>query len=317
MNIYSLIEYGKLTPVGMKCFDRKIRARDFIKKNSVEEKLLTKLYNGVDKYTENEIKILESLDGKLDIPFIEAMIKPSYFSLKRLICGECKRIPKRFNSIKYYRDAASFCDLDTLKYGTSKGVTYDETVAIKCISSPSNNSLECLKYIISNGNIRHGINLCNSAALHGKLEHLEYLKELGFVWGYNTCIYAIMNDNVNCLAFAYENDCPCDEIECTTTAASYGSYNCLKYMCEKGLETSELTTAYAAKYGNLECLKYLRDINCEWDKLTTEYAAMNGQLECLIFACENGCTYDLYLAERAKEKGHNGCYEYLMSLVLV
>jgi hypothetical protein len=77
------MEFGKLSPLYVDCEDGKPTLDQFVDKD--EEKLITRLFGGEEKFTKEEQEKLVFLDKKLDIPLVEGVFNPSYKALKRLI----------------------------------------------------------------------------------------------------------------------------------------------------------------------------------------------------------------------------------------
>jgi len=102
------------------------------------------------------------------------------------------------------------------------------------------------------------------AALHGHLEVMKYLRQLGISWNERTCAMAAKNGHLELLKWARANQCPWDAWTC----------------------------AYAAMNGHLELLKWARANQCPWDEWTCALAATNGHLELLKWARSNGCRWN-------------------------
>jgi hypothetical protein len=137
--------------------------------------------------------------------------------------------------------------------------------------------------------------VCKEAAKINNLECLKYAHENDCPWDENTCLYAARNGYLECLKYAYENGCPWDENTCIYAALN-GHLECLIYAHEHGCPWDTWTCAYAALNGHLECLIYAHEHGCLWDKRTCVYAVEKGQLECLNYACDNKCPdYEKYM----------------------
>jgi hypothetical protein len=78
------------------------------------------------------------------------------------------------------------------------------------------------------------------AALSGRIEVLEYLDEVGFVWDEMACANAAFNGHLDALVWLRDpsRNCPLD---CVCSAA-------------------------AARSGHLEVLKWLRENGCPWNE---------------------------------------------------
>ncbi len=87
-----VVEYGKNSPVGVKCSDCVVALSNFI--SGSEICLVHSIFNDPTRvYTPDEILLLDKIDLRLDIPMIQARLHPSYSALKRMLLNECKNIP--------------------------------------------------------------------------------------------------------------------------------------------------------------------------------------------------------------------------------
>jgi len=90
-------------------------------------------------------------------------------------------------------------------------------------------------------------------------------------------------------------------------AASSGSLEIVKYLCERGCEWNQWACNEAAKNGHLEILKYLVpkfDVTHEWNAWPSIYYAIRyGNLDILIWMYENDYLIDTDSCARAAEFG--------------
>jgi hypothetical protein len=104
---------------------------------------------------------------------------------------------------------------------------------------------------------------------------------------------AIIHNEYEYLIYSHTNGAKLTKNMCTT-AASYGSLECLQYLCEQlylplssDSENTPNLCYSAAEYGHLECLKYAHKNGFALTNKVCEIAARNGKKECLQYACEN------------------------------
>ena len=106
--------------------------------------------------------------------------------------------------------------------------------------------------------------LCSSAAEHGSMPALQYLRSVGCEWNERTCANAALYGDLQILQYARDNGCPWDEWTC----------------------------AEAALNGHLPVLQWARNNDCPWNALTCAFAAENGHLDILQWARANDCPWD-------------------------
>jgi len=161
---------------------------------------------------------------------------------------------------------------------------------------------------------------CYLAAAAGDIEELKKMHQAGFElttmvehandhYEYFSTTAAAENGHLECLKYAFENDCEWDELT-TSRAALGGHIDCLKYAHENGCDWDESTTSKAAENGHLDCLRYARENGCPWDEWTPAKAALNGHLDCLRYARKNGCAWDVGTTNDAARNGHFNCLRF-------
>ena len=179
---------------------------------------------------------------------------------------------------------------------------------------------------------------CAAAAEMANLPVLKYLHEQGCPWDKQTIFDAIEFGHLDCLKYAFNNNCPRPTSDkCVNHAAYHGqidmlkyfhslgfkfrsqalvravnlvnSLACVKYLVNMGCPMKENATRTAALYGNLACLQYLHERGCPWDRYVTRFSA-SGQLACLIYAHRNGCPWDSSVTEEAVRDNQLACLQY-------
>ena len=157
-------------------------------------------------------------------------------------------------------------------------------------------------------------NLCSKVAVLGKLDCLQFLREIGCPWDMWTCTEAAAGGFLDCLMFAVEHGCPWGDNKACVMAARWGHLECLRYAHEQGCHWGRRLTAETAKGGSLACLQYVHEQGCHWDEYTCSEAAMAGNLQCLTYAYENGCPWGNENAcLLAARNGHFECLRFAHS----
>jgi hypothetical protein len=183
--------------------------------------------------------------------------------------------------------------------------------------------MDCLKYlndVMDLSGIWSPV-VCKLAAQYGRLDMLEYLRELGCPWDEGVGHMACMFNHLDCLKFAHENGCKMD-YDTILYAEKYGG-ECKKYLQENLLMTEEIMSDMllacirgddlevfkgicetcfncgkvhleeAAKLGKLNFIKYFVDNGYELDDRLIELSASNGHLDCVNFLFNNGCGLEI------------------------
>eukprot|EP00102_Acyrthosiphon_pisum_P018488 XP_016655698.1 PREDICTED: uncharacterized protein LOC103311870 [Acyrthosiphon pisum] len=76
------------------------------------------------------------------------------------------------------------------------------------------------------------LNICKEAALHGHINCLKVVHEIGVPWN-DTCSNAALNGHMDCLIYAQEDGCPWNEQTCNFVAMN-GSMDRLVHARENG-----------------------------------------------------------------------------------
>ncbi len=152
-------------------------------------------------------------------------------------------------------------------------------------------------------------NICKYASEFGILSCLKWAFENECPWDEMTCLRAAQNGHLECLKYAHEHGCPWNEAICVF-AAENGDLDCLKYLHENGCPWDELTCILASENGHLDCLKYAHENGCPWDENVCIYAAKNGYLDCLKYAHENECSWNKETCTNAACYGKIDCLKY-------
>ena len=151
--------------------------------------------------------------------------------------------------------------------------------------------------------------LIGSAATHGNLPGLQFLRSVGCPWNEETCRFAALSGYLAVLQWCRENGCPWDERTCAS-AAKHGQLTVLQWCRENGCPWDEETCAFAAFSGNLAVLQWCRENGCPWNEETCACAAICGNLTVLQWCRENGCSWDERTFRNASRNGHDHIVEY-------
>jgi len=108
---------------------------------------------------------------------------------------------------------------------------------------------------------------CEMAAKAGRLDILEYMRELGYAWNEWTCWKAARNGHLDILRYAHEHGCSWDKETCWA-AARNGHSECLRYAMENGCDRHEHACWIAVVSGHLDCLKCAYEHGCSWNSET-------------------------------------------------
>jgi len=180
------IEFGKFSPVNINCSDGDIKLEQLIPQCDIT--LLNDLFIHPDdkrpNYTDEQKNRLNYLDKYLDIPFVEAVLNPSYDALYRLLENNCKNIPISLKRYVLCQNVAANGHLDVLKWARENGCPWNEWT-------------------------------CTNAAENGHLDVLKWARENGCPWDEWTCEYAAGSGHLDVLKWARENGCPWDEDTCS------------------------------------------------------------------------------------------------------
>ncbi len=103
-------------------------------------------------------------------------------------------------------------------------------------------------------NIYHQWVLCRSAAAHGKLPSLQFLRSVKCDWNERTCAAAAGTGHLNIVQWCRENGCPWDEYKCSS-AAQNGHLNVLQWCRRKGCPLACVVDLYKrSRKWPLECV---------------------------------------------------------------
>jgi hypothetical protein len=135
--------------------------------------------------------------------------------------------------------------------------------------------------------------LCESAAKHGNLPVLQYLRSVNCSWNAGTCARAAKAGHLHILQWCRENGCHWNERTCEH-AAEAGHLHILQWCRENGCLWNAQTCAYAALRGHLHVLQWCQENGCPWDEQTCANAALGGHLHILQWCIENGCPHKFW-----------------------
>ena len=114
--------------------------------------------------------------------------------------------------------------------------------------------------------------LCRSAAKHGNLAALQFLRRVKCRWNERTCKRAAQHGHLAVLQWCRANGCPWNEDVCAFSAKN-GHFNVLKWCRENGAPWDSATCSFAAEYGDLHILQWCRKNGCPWSEHTCSGAA--------------------------------------------
>ncbi|GFH44210.1 hypothetical protein CTEN210_00684 [Chaetoceros tenuissimus] len=184
--------------------------------------------------------------------------------------------------------------------------------------------LQCITFLCENGcsgNERDQIYDCQSAARHGQLECLRYLKEQGWPVDGSVIFEAAEAGHLHCIEYLRSVGCPWNAIDVgdddfhagdIMEACAGSSLECLRYCHENGCNVDLfLSCVQAAKNGKVDCIEYLRSKGCPWAMDFTEAAAGNDQLDSLEYLHKSGCPWNQMACLKAVHGDASRCLQYL------
>jgi hypothetical protein len=130
--------------------------------------------------------------------------------------------------------------------------------------------------------------LCRSAAAHGNLQALQWLRSVGCTWWTSTCAAAAGQGQFTVLQWCRANGAPWDETTCTA-AARAGHLSILQWCRANGAPWDVCTCAMAAANGHLDVLMWCRQNGCPWSEWTYMAATENGHWNVVEWCRANGC----------------------------
>jgi hypothetical protein len=145
--------------------------------------------------------------------------------------------------------------------------------------------------VAQTSNVNKQYALCNSAARHGNLPALQYLRSMNCSWNSTTCALAAQNGHLHVLQWARVNGCPWGSKTCANAALS-GHLDILQWAREYGCPWDSETCTRAACYGHFALLQWAVVNGCRCDTAICTHAAMRGDLTLLRWAQANGCSWD-------------------------
>lgn len=131
-------------------------------------------------------------------------------------------------------------------------------------------------------------NICDSAARHGQLGMLRYLRSLDppCDWGADTCSQAALGGHFEVILWLRSQEPPCEWGSRTTAYAAHGGhFSLLQWLCaqEPPCPLTSAACSHAAGAGHLDVLKWLRSREppYPWDSSSCFFAAKSGHLHVL------------------------------------
>ena len=130
-------------------------------------------------------------------------------------------------------------------------------------------------------------------------------------WMVRTCKRFIKNNHIECVRCAFRFSRllmePKHNRNMCTLAATYGSIECLQFLCELGLQVNHDTCTAAAHNDHVNCLEYAHKRGFIWKPDIAENTALRGHIDCLQYLHENN------MIDRSIEyiTNHDTCIQYL------
>jgi len=116
---------------------------------------------------------------------------------------------------------------------------------------------ERVPVVVELGNVLLGV------AAGGHLEVLQWVREQGCHWNWETCAIAALYGHLEVLKWAREHHCPWNRLTCAH-AAGAGHLQVLRWALEHGCPRDEEMLELAAHNGQLEAIKLAREHGCPW-----------------------------------------------------
>jgi len=235
-----MFEFGKLSPIGVSCYDQTIKLED-LQISKTEIHVLQRLFNHDDDdddihVSEEDKMLMEKLDKYLDIPLVQAILdeSASYSSFHRLVENDCTLIPKKYkqnpelvketivhHSFKAFQKAISYCSNDihflklAIRHGCIDIVKFllkiftkeEEEIGYMCALACKYGHVECLQVLHKNGFPWNDL-AASLAASYGKLDCLRYMHENGYILCMDVRAAAFMNNQQECLQYVIDHGCP-------------------------------------------------------------------------------------------------------------
>ena len=137
------------------------------------------------------------------------------------------------------------------------------------------------------------------AAKHGFLDLIKYLFKNDFKFTYQSAKAAIENNQMECLKFMIENDCPYDSPNSwdgglCAIATRFGHLEILKYLRQVGIKWTDFIMSAAACSDQVHILEYLYKVGAPSHQLIMSNVLSSGSLKCIKFMRENGHEWSSY-----------------------
>jgi hypothetical protein len=150
-----------------------------------------------------------------------------------------------------------------------------------------------------------------SAAFHGQIDSLEWLRSVGLQWRTEICTAAARGGRLSVLQWLRQQDLPCpwDTWTCTV-AAENGHLPVLQWARQQDppCPWDWYTCSEAAMNGHLRVLQWARqqDPPCPWNSVICTCAAENGHLHVLQWARQQDppCPWNSFTCTGAARNGH-------------
>jgi len=162
-------------------------------------------------------------------------------------------------------EAAACSSLEVVKWATDHGCPW---TPMSWAAAAEAGRLDILKWAKSQDKPMPDFKIiCERAALGGRVEILEWIRER---------------------TFSSQNLYEPNHI---ALAASGGHQGVIKFLRTQGVSWDASACRLAAANNHIELLKWLRENNCPWDKTVCDAAAATGQLDVLQWLVSSGCPW--------------------------
>ena len=163
-----------------------------------------------------------------------------------------------------------------------------------CWQVAETNKLELLKWIREEKKCEWDEGTINAAARQGNLEMVKYCVANECPIDAWACASAALHGHLKVLKYLREEAKATWDSRMATFAARKGHLHILKYLFESNYNQFEYACEDAAKNGHLDCLRYLHETaKAPWDSPAVREAHKKNQTECVQYLLDNDCPLPL------------------------
>ena len=161
-----------------------------------------------------------------------------------------------------------------------------------CWQVAETNKLELLKWIREEKKCEWDEGTINAAARQGNLEMVKYCVANECPIDAWACASAALHGHLKVLKYLREEAKATWDSRMATFAARKGHLHILKYLFESNYNQFEYACEDAAKNGHLDCLKYLHETaKAPWDYRAVRKAHKYNQTECVQYLLDKNCPF--------------------------